>query len=329
MKRHLRGFAKACLAAGLVLACAQAQAADAGKGFPAKPITLLVGFAAGGSVDNAARLIAQTLGAAGWNVVVQNRTGASGLIAMRELARSAPDGYTLMMGSVSNLAMVPAAMKNPQIDPVRDLAPVVQIGSAPLVLIVPPDSPIHSVKDLIKQAKGSADGLNYASGGIATPPHLAGALFASMAGVSVNHIPYRGEAPAIVDLIGKQVPVMFANITAAMPQVQGKTLRAVAVTSKERVPVAPSIPTMSESGLPGFEVQNWYGIMAPAATPGDVVARIHDEVTKVLRQPDLKKQFSDQGFTIENMSSADFGKHIQSEFDKWAKVTKAVGVTLD
>jgi len=304
-----------------------AQAAP--SNFPSKPITLLVGFAAGGSVDNAARRVAQGLQAAGWNVVVENRVGASGLIAARELARSAPDGYTLMMGSVSNLAMVPVASSNPQFDPLKDVTPVAKIGSAPLMMLVQKNSPLRTVKDLIDTAKSSSKSLNYASGGIATPPHLAGELFASTAGIKVNHIPYRGEAPALVDLIGNHVPMMFANLTTAMPHVQAGAVHAVAVSSLERTPTAPNVPTLAESGLPGFEVENWFGIVAPAATPTAIVERIHNAVAKALKSEDLRKHLSEQGLRVEDVSVKQFGEQMRSEVQKWSKVIMNVNIRLD
>jgi len=320
--------------AGLVLAfssavsLAQGSSGQASK-FPTQPITLLVGFAPGGSVDLTARQIGQRLQAAGWTVIVKNVTGASGMIAMRELARSAPDGYTLMMGSVSNLAMVPAAMSNPQVSPVRDLTPVVMIGSAPLMLLVNKSSPINSVGDLLKRARDSGQPLTFASGGVATPPHLASELLASMAGIKLNHVPYRGEAPALVDLIGNQVPVMFANITAAMPQLKGGAVRAIGVSSPARTPVAPSVPTVAESGLQGFNVQNWFGIVAPAGTPAPIVARIHEAVATSLKNTEVQAKLAEQGMTVENVSSAEFGQLIASENLKWDKIVKSVSIKLD
>lgn len=308
---------------------ALAQGSSTDK-FPTKPIRLLVGFAAGGSVDNAARIVAKKLGDVGWTVVVENRAGASGLIAVRELARSTPDGYTLMMGSVGNLALVPAAMKDPQVDVLRDLAPVAKIGSAPLIFVVNPTTSFTSMNDVIQQAKAEPGLLNYASGGTATPPHLAGELFASLAGISMNHIPYRGEAPALVDVIGNQVPMMFANLTAALPHVEAKSLRAIAVTSQARSPVVPMLPTVAEStGFTDFAVENWYGIVAPAGTPSAVVGRINQEVAKALSLPDVKTQFSAQGFTVDPISPEEFGHYMKSEYSKWAKVMKTVNIKLE
>ena len=308
-----------------------ARASDAAAtSFPGRQsVTMLVGFAPGGSVDSVARIIAQKLGAAGWNVVVENRTGASGLIAMEQLARSKPDGYTLMMGSVGNLAILPSAMHRNKLDPLRDFTPVAEVGSAPLVFLVPPDSPIHSIKDVIDMARKSQAPLNYASGGVATPPHLAAALLGSMAKIKLNHIPYRGEAPAIVDLIGKHVPMMFANISAALPQIKSGAVRAVAVTSPARSPSLPDVPTMAQSGLPGFDVENWYGIVAPAHTPPPVVARIHDAVASALAQPDVQKMFQDQGFTIPHMSSQQFGKYMADELARWRGVVQKMGISIN
>jgi len=319
----------AAAAALSVSAGPAAQASDAAGTFPARPVTLLVGFAAGGSVDNAARLVGRRLQEAGWTIVVENRTGASGLIAARELARSAPDGYTLMMGSVSNLAMVPAATSQPGFDPVKDTVPVAKIGSAPLMLLVQKDGSLHSVADVIASAKSSAEPLNYASGGIATPPHLAAELFASTAGIRLNHIPYRGEAPALVDLVGKHVPMMFANLTTAMPQVQAGAVRALAVSSLERAEVAPGVPTLAESGLPGFDVANWFGIVAPAGTPAAIADRIHAAIADALRDPGVRKQFGEQGLKVEDLSRARFGDQMKAEVAKWSKVVRDVGVRLD
>jgi tripartite-type tricarboxylate transporter receptor subunit TctC len=317
-----------CAAAAAPLAQAQ-PAAPTTNAFPSKPIRLLVGFAAGGSVDNAARIVAHTLTAAGWTVVVENRTGASGIIATRELARSSPDGYTLMVGSVGNLAIVPAGMKDAQVDVLKDLTPVAQLGSAPLLLLVNPKVPVNSLADVIKLAKSKTGSLDYASGGVGTPPHMAGELLASAAGISLNHISYRGEAPALADVIGGHVPMLFANFTAAFPQVQDHTLRAVAVTSAARSPALPDVPTVAESGLADFAVENWYGIVAPAGVPASIVNEIHQKVVNALNLPSNKEQFAAQGFTVSSASPAQFGEHMKSEFQKWSGIIRARNITLN
>lgn len=316
----------------VLLACALSEAAVAAsstRNYPEKPITLLVGFAAGGSVDNAARIVAQRLQTIGWSVIVENRTGASGMIAMRDLAKSRPDGYTLMMGSVSNLAMVPPAMKDPQVDPTKDLAAVSLIGSAPLVLLVRADSPVKSLDDFKEALKKPGATRSYASGGIATPPHLAMELLASKLEVKLDHVPYRGEAPAIVDLLGGHVPAMFANMTTGVPYVKSGKLRAIGVSGSARSPVMEDVPTLAEGGVAGFNVENWFGIVAPRATPPEVLDIIHGAVSKALADPTSREQLSAQGLNVQDISRKEFDRFLAAENEQWTAVVKKVGIRLE
>jgi tripartite-type tricarboxylate transporter receptor subunit TctC len=310
-----------CVLLGLVLAAGSATA-QTGK-FPDKPIKMLVGFSAGGGTDVAARIVALKMSETiGQTVVVENRPGASGLIAAEIVAKAPPDGYTLMMGSQTTLAVAPALYKKETLDPARDFAGVAMGATSPLVLVVHPAVAAQSVKDVIAMAKARPGTVYFGSGGLGTTPHMTGELFSSVAGIKLAHVPYRGEAPAINDLIGGQIPLMFANLSAVIGNVRAGQLRALAVTSAQRAPAAPDIPTVAEAGLPGFEASTWFALVAPAGTPPDVLARLNAEVKRALAQQDLKQRFADLGMTAEESTPAALDAHIKSEIAKWTKVIK-------
>jgi tripartite-type tricarboxylate transporter receptor subunit TctC len=314
-----------CVLLGLVLAtCVAAGSASAQTAkFPDKPIKMLVGFSAGGGTDVVARILAQKMSESlGQTVVVENRPGASGMIAGEVVAKSAADGYTLMMGSQTTFAVAPTLYKKDSLDPARDFAGVAMGAISPLVLVVHPSVAAQSVKDVIAMAKAKPGTVYFGSGGLGTTPHMTGELFSSVAGIKLAHVPYRGEAPAINDLIGGQIPLMFANLSAVIGNVRAGQLRALAVTSAQRTPAAPEIPTVAEAGLPGFEAATWFAVVAPAGTPGDVLARLNAEVKRALAQPDVKQRFADLGMTGEDRTPAALDAYIKSEIAKWTKVIK-------
>src|ERR1700729_140850 len=281
----------------VLIACSgsvRAQSSD----YPNRPIKILVGLAAGGGTDVAARVIAQKMSEIlGQGVVVENRTGASGLIAAQDLMKSDPDGYTLMMGSQTTCAVAPALYHKVTVDPVKDFAGIALTGASPLVLVVNPASPAHSVADVIAMAKANPGKINFGTGGVGTTPHMTAELFQYDAGIKMVHVAYRGEAGAINDLLAGQIPLMFANLSAVMGNIKAGTLRALAVTGAQRSPSAPEIPTVAESALPGFEAETWWGIVAPAGTPHAVLAKLNAVARKALAEDDTKKRFADLGMT--------------------------------
>jgi tripartite-type tricarboxylate transporter receptor subunit TctC len=305
----------------VALACGVATAARAE--FPERPVKMLVGFSAGGGTDVAARIVAPGLGEAlGQAVVVENRPGASGLIAAEAVARAAADGYTLMMGSQTTLAVAPRLYRKFTLDAARDFAGVALTGTSPLVLVVNPKVAAHSVAELIALAKAQPGTLNFASGGVGTTPHMAGELLRLTAGINIVHVAYRGEAPAINDLLGGQVPMMFANLSAVIGQVRGGALRALAVASPKRSPTAPDIPTLAEQGLTGCEVETWFGVVAPAGTPRAVAGRVHAELRRVLALDDTQKRLAGLGMVAAAGSPEDFDAYIKAEIAKWGKVIR-------
>ncbi len=305
----------------VALACGLAVAA--GAEFPERPVKLLVGFSAGGGTDVAARIVAPGLGEAlGQAVVVENRPGASGLIAAEAAARAAPDGYTLMMGSQTTLAVAPALYHKFTLDAARDFAGVALTGTSPLVLVVNPKVEAHSVAELIALAKREPGKLNFASGGVGTTPHMAGELFRLTAGINIVHVAYRGEAPAINDLIGGQIPMMFSTLSAVIGQVRAGALRALAVASPQRSAPAPEIPTLAEQGRNGCEVETWFGIVAPARTPRAVVGKLNAELRRVLALDDTQKRLAGLGMVAASGSPEDFDAYIKSEIAKWGEVIR-------
>src|SRR4051812_10434355 len=261
--------------AGLALAASFAAACHAQAKYPDHPVKVVVGFSAGGGTDVAARVIAQKLTeATGQTFVVENRTGASGLIGSEQVARSPADGYTIMVGSQTTLAVAPALYKKFQLDVMKDLTGMAMIGISPLVAVVNADSPIKSIKDLVAEAKARNGTMNFGSGGVGTTPHMAGELLAFNAGVKLVHVAYRGEAPALNDLLGGQIPFMFSNLSVVKGNIEGGKLRALAVTTPKRVASLPDVPTIAESGQPGFDAATWFTLVAPAGTPREVVMKL-------------------------------------------------------
>ena len=307
------------IATCLSLAESRAQTAH----YPDRPVKMLVGFSAGGGTDVVARILAQKMSESlGQTVVVENRPGASGMIAGEAVAKSAPDGYTLMMGSQTTFAVAPTLYRKTSFDPARDFAGIAMSAISPLVLVVHPSVSAQSVKDVIAMDKAKAGGVNFGSGGLGTTPHMTGELFQSVAGIKMAHVAYRGEAPAINDLIGGQIPLMFANLSAVIGNIKAGQLRALAVTSAKRAAAAPDVPTLSEAGLPGFEAATWFALVAPAGTPRELRARLNAEAKRALDLPDVRQRFADLGMTAEDSTPDGLDAYIKSEIAKWTKVIK-------
>lgn len=317
-----------CILLGLfLLGMGSSAAEDLPKQYPERSIKILVGFAAGGGTDVAARIVAQKLTETiGQSVVVENRPGASGMIAAETVAKSSADGYTLMMGTQTTLAVAPALYRKFSIDATRDFVGVAKAGISPLVLVVHPSVPARSVMDLIALAKAGPGTINFGSGGLGTTPHMAGELFSIQAGIKMVHVAYRGEAPAINDLLGGQLHLIFANLSAVIGNVKAGSLRALAVTSAQRAATAPEIPTVAEAALSGFEAATWFALVAPAGTPREIVRRLNTEVTQLVTQPDVRQRFADLGMTIDAGTPDALDAYIKSEMLKWSKVIKEADI---
>jgi tripartite-type tricarboxylate transporter receptor subunit TctC len=316
--RTLHAVAGLALLAGLIPSETRAQAK-----YPDKPVKMVVGFTAGGGTDVVARILALKMSETlGQTVLVENRTGASGMIAGEMVAKSPPDGYTLMMGTQTTFAVAPTLYRKTTLDPARDFAGIAMSAVSPLVLVVHPSVPAHSVNDVIAMAKAKPGQVNYGSGGLGTTPHMSGELFQAMAGIKLVHVAYRGEAPAINDLLGGQIPFMFSNLSAIVGNVRAGQLRAVGVTSATRAPALPDVPTLAESGLPGFEAATWFALVAPAGTPRDVLERLNTEVKRALALADVKQRYADLGMSVDDSTPDSVDATIKSEIAKWTKVIK-------
>jgi tripartite-type tricarboxylate transporter receptor subunit TctC len=311
-----------CLALGVALEAA-AQA------YPAKPIRFIVPFPPGGSADILARAIGQKAGEGlGQSLVIENRPGAGTAIGAEALAKSAPDGYAIMIGTVSSHAIGPALNPKLPFDPVRDFAPVSLVASIPFAMIVHPSVPAKTVAEFVVLARAKPGTLNYSSAGSGTSNHLAGELLRSMTGIEIVHIPYKGSAPALNDLVSGQVSMMFDLVLTAAPHVKSGAVRGLAVTSAQRSSVLPDLPTVAES-IPGYEVSAWFGIFAPAGVPQPVVQRLNAEFVKALQQPDLRQRLASQGAEPLTSTPDEFAAYLRAEIDKWARVVKAAGMKAD
>jgi len=297
--------------------------------YPVRPVRVVVGFPAGGPSDILARLVAQNLAqSTGQQFVVDNRGGASGMIGAELVAKAPADGYTLLVVPATH-AVNPSLYKKIAFDTVRDFTPVSLVAEGPFILVVHPSLPVKTAQDLIGLARKRPGELNYASAGVGGLPHLAGELFKSMTGVKMNHIPYKGAAPATVDLVAGHVTIMFNNMLSAIPHVKGGRLRAVGVTTLKRSSAVPDVPTIAESGVKGYEVSGWYGVLGPAGLPADVLAKLNTEVNRGMRQPDVMKRLAAEGVDATGSTPDEFGARIRKEMAKWGGVVKAANVTAE
>jgi len=298
--------------------------------YPSKPIRFVVPFPAGGPLDIVARSIGQELTKSwGQPVIVDNRPGAGGNIGADFVAKSAADGYTILMGAVSTHAINVTLYSKLPYDPVKDFAPITLITSVPNVLVLHPSVPANNVKELIAIAKAKPGQLDFASGSTGSAGHLAGELFKSMAGVDMVHIPYKGAAPAVIDLLAGHVSLMFDNMSSALPNIKTGRVRAIAVTTLKRSPLLPQLPTISESGLRGFDISTWFGVFAPAGKPPAIVTRLNTEIVRILHTPDMKERLATLGAEPVGNKPDEFAAFIRSEIPKYARVIKASGAKAD
>jgi tripartite-type tricarboxylate transporter receptor subunit TctC len=309
------------------LAALSISAATHAQVYPSKPIRMIVAYPPGGGTDIVGRMVAQKLGETlERSVVVENRGGASGNIGTELAARAAPDGYTILMGNVAPNAINVSLFKNLPFDPVADFAPVSLVASTPNILVTHPSTPARTVREVIALARAKPGTLNFASAGVGSSSHLAGELFRVLAGADIVHVPYKGAGPAMVDVLSGRVQLYFATLPAAMPHLKSGKLAAVAVTSAARSRARPDLPTIAESGVPGYEASTWYGLLAPAHTPGAALARLHEATVKVLADPAFREKLADQGFEPVGDSPEEFAAYIKSEIAKWGKLIRDAGI---
>lgn len=314
--------AAALLTTGMGSALAQAD-------FPSKPLTMIVPFSAGGTTDILARIVGQALGQElGESIIIENKPGAGGNIGAQQAARAKADGYTLFMGTVGTHAINQSLYKKLPYDPLKDFTPLSRVATVPNLLVAHPSRPYKTVQEMIAYAKANPGDVTYGSPGSGASPHVSGALFQSMTGAELTHIPYKGSAPAVSDLLGNQIAVMFDNMPSAIQHVRSGKLRPIAVTTAKRSPELPDVPTIAEAGVPGYEATSWFGLWAPAGTPAPVLDKLHSALTKVLQDPAVVKKIADQGGEVVIDTPAEFEAFIQSEAAKWGKVVKESGAEV-
>lgn len=319
----------ATIATLAIAAVASAPTALA-QAYPTRPVKLIVPFPPGGPLDATGRLVAQKLTDVwGQSVIVENKPGAGGNIGADLVAKAAPDGYTILLGALSTHAVNPTLYSSMPYDAVKDFAPITLLATTPNVLVVNPSLPVNSVKDLVAYAKAHPNKLSFGSGSNGSAGHLAGELFKVDTGTDIVHIPYKGAAPAMQALLAGDVQFMFDNLASATPQVKAGKLKALAVTTAKRSPLAPDLPTMAEAGLPGFDITTWYGLMAPAGTPKEIVAKWSTDVAKILNSPDIRERLAAQGAEAAPMTPDQFAAFIKSEIPKYARIVKASGAKVD
>ena len=326
MKSHLR---HAIIFFALAAAVLPATQALAQKDYPNRPVRMIIPFSPGGSNDIMGRLVAGKLTQSmGEQVVVDNRPGASGIIGTDIAAKSAPDGYTVLVMSLT-FAVNPSLHSKLPYDTAKDLIPVTLIASAPLMLVVHPSLPTKTVKEFIAYTKANPGKLNFGSGGPGSTPHLAGEMLKSMAGIKMAHIPYKGGGPALADLVGGQIQLMLENIPSTLPFVKSGKLRGLAITSKQRSPTVPDMPTLDEAGVKGFDLTGWNGLFVPRGTPRAIINLLHAETVKALAAPDVKQRLAAMSAVGGGESPAQFSAFVKAETEKWAKISKEAGLKVD
>ena len=312
-----------------VLLCSAAGWANA-QNFPVKSLRMVIHFPPGGPTDLVGRAMAQKLTEL-WKqqIMVENRPGAGGVIGIETVLRAPPDGYTLLFGTGGSLALAPALNPKLPYNVFTDLAPITLVVINPQILVVHPSLPVHNVRELIKLAKSKPGQINYASVGPGSPNHMGMELLKSMAGIDMVHIPYKGTAPAVTDLISGQVSLLFNSMPSVLPHVASGRLRGIAVGSAQRSPAAPDIPTVAEAGLKGYQYVTWYALLAPAAVPKDIIAKINADTVKVLSQPDMVQRFASQGAEPEPGTPEALARFMRAEYDEWKRVIKAANIKID
>jgi tripartite-type tricarboxylate transporter receptor subunit TctC len=300
------------------------------QSYPTKPIRVVVPFPAGGGTDIIAREVTNKMATSlGWSFVIDNKPGSGGNLGVDAVAKAAPDGYTIALGQSSNLAINPSLFSKMPYDSVKDLAPIGLVASSPMVLVVGADSPFKTLADVVAASKAKPGSLNFATSGNGTVAHLSGEVFQKAAGIKFTHVPYKGAAQATTDLIGGQVQLSMSSVPTLIGHIRSGKMRAIAVTSLNRVDDIPQVPTIAESGYKGFETVTWFGFVAPTNTPKDIVAKLNAEINKALQSPEVKKKLSDQGADILGGSSDQFAALIKSDIARWAPVIKESGAKLD
>ena len=318
------------LAALGIALCAFGAGEAGAQNYPSKPVRFVSPYAPGGGTDIMARTLAQKLTESmGQQFVVENRAGGGGIVGIESVAKAAPDGYTILLGSKGPLTMNPALHSKLPYDTLRDLAPISLVGSVPAVLVVHPSLPVKTVKELIVLAKARPGELTFSSSGISGTGHLSGELFAAMGGVKLVHVPYRGTGPATVAVLSGEVTFGFGNLVALMPHVQNKLLRALAVTSSKRISSAAHLPTVAEAGLPGYEYVTWYGVLAPAATPKEIVNRLGTELAKVARQAEMRDRLSSEGGEAVGSTPEEFAAYLKTELAAAVKLVKIANLRAE
>ena len=295
--------------------------------YPDKPITIIVPFTPGGGTDNMSRLVGKHLAAStGWNVIIENRAGAGGTIGLAAAARAKSDGYEIVMGQADNLAAAPWLYKDVKYDPIKDFEPIVAVAGTAIVVATKTDSKYKTFGEVVDAAKADPTAINYASPGTGSTVHLAGELLQSRANIKMQHIPYKGSAPALSDLIGGQVPIALISVSSAFGQIKANNIRALAVTSAERSSILPDTPTVAELGYEGYEVSTWYGLLAPTGTPKPIIERINAEVNKILADAEMKEAMKAQGAEPLGGTPEAFAQMIKTDYKKWGEVVEKAGL---
>jgi tripartite-type tricarboxylate transporter receptor subunit TctC len=313
-----------------LLGCAFAAFSANAQQYPTRPVRFVVPFAPGGSTDTLARTLGAKLAdALGHQVVTDNRSGGNGNIGMEIVAKSPPDGHTLVLGYIANLAIAPSLYGKLPFDPVKDFAPITQPASSPNVLTAHPSVAAKSLQEMIALARAKPGALSFASTGVASVGHLTGELINNLAKIRITHVPYKGSGQAVTDILGGHVQLMYSGFSSTIVHIKAGRLRALAVTGPKRSPALAEVPTIAEQGFPGVEATAWYGVLAPAGTPKPIIARLHGELVKILKLPDVVQRLDGLGFEIVGSTPEQFGAYIKSEIRKWEKVVKASGAKPD
>lgn len=317
------------LGALVALGCLLAAGATLAAGYPDKPITVINPWTSGGPADTVARPVLQKLSERlGQPIIMENKSGANGVIGCAFVARAAPDGYTLLFSHVGPITISPAVQKDMPYDSVRDFKPITQVVSAPLVLLVRPSLPIHDLKELVDYARANPGKLSYGSVGPGSTTHLAGEILSTMADVKLLHVPYKGAAPVINDMLGGSIEMTFLNIAGSISYIKSGQLRAIAVTTLKRSSLLPDLPTIAET-YPGFEVNSWYGLMAPAKTPDDIVEQLQKQVAEIIRSPDIVELFARNGLAPEGSTPAQYADQIKTDLARWRNVVQTSGLVIE